>query len=45
MRAGSWMGRKEDLREEKNGKEKKEEEQEEANKVAGLILKLETCMG
>ena len=32
----------EDLREKKNGKEKKEEEQEEANKVAGLILKLET---
>ena len=36
------MGGKEDLREKENGKEKKKEEQEEANKVAGLILKVES---
>ena len=42
MRAGRWMGGKEDLREKENRKEKKKEEQEKANKVAGLILKVES---
>ena len=42
MCAGSWRGRKEYLREKENWKEKKKEEQEEANKVPGLILKIES---
>ena len=36
------MGGKEDLREKENRKEKKKEEQEEADKVAGLILEIES---